>query len=250
MTRKHCMMFSIAVFSILLLTSSPAISENLLSFATLEWEPYIGENLPSQGYVAEVVRLAYEKSGYGVNYKFMPWARVVKMTKEGKFDGYLPEYYADELKESFLVSDPFPGGPLGLFKRKNETIEYKTIQDLKPYRIGVVRGYVNTKEFDEANYLKKEEANDDLTNFKLLLKKRIDLVVADKLVGGYLISKELPENKDDIEFISPPLEVKNLYLCISKKVPDAEKKLEMFNKGLKELEKEGTLNLIMKQHGF
>ncbi|MBA4369803.1 MAG: amino acid ABC transporter substrate-binding protein, partial [Desulfobacterium sp.] len=134
MSQKRCKIFPL-IFTLLLLTSGPAISENFLSFATLEWEPYIGKNLPNQGYVAEIVKLAYEKAGYRVEYKFMPWARVVMMTKNGKFDGYLPEYYAEELRENFLVSDPFPGGPLGLFKRKNETIVYKTIQDLKPYKI-------------------------------------------------------------------------------------------------------------------
>ncbi|MBA4368891.1 MAG: hypothetical protein C0403_14785 [Desulfobacterium sp.] len=74
--------------------------------------------------------------------------------------------------------------------------------------------------------------------------------MADKFVGRYIISKNLPDNMNDIEFLSPPLEVKNLYLCISKITPDAEKKMEMFNKGLKELDKEGTLNSIMKKHGF
>lgn len=241
---------TIAVVSFFMFTSSMVYGAETIKLATLEWEPYIGEKLKNQGYVAEVVIQAFKKAGYEVQIDYMPWARVITLAKKGTYDGYFPEYYSDSLKENFHVSDAMPGGPLGLFKRKGEAISYSTIKDLSPYKIGVVRGYINTAEFDAADYLKKDEANDDLTNFRKLLKKRIDLVVADKFVGLYVVKLNLPDNLNDIEFIEPPLESKDLFVCISKNSPEAFMRIKAFNTGLKAITDDGTVKQILKNHGF
>lgn len=248
MEKRILFVLSFLLFSCLL--HNNARSGTTVTLATLDWEPYIGEKMPNQGYVASLVREAYKASGYTVEMKFMPWARVVAMTKEGRFDGYLPEYYAESLKTDFLVSEPFPGGPLGFFKRKADAINFKTLEDLKPYKVGVVRDYVNTEEFDKAAFLQKDLANNDITNLRKLLGKRIDLVVADKFVGTYLLKQDMPDKAGEVEFMTPVLEEKSLYLCISKKIPDAEAKIKAFNDGLKVIKENGTLATIMKANGF
>lgn len=245
---KRKILYIVCLFSLLI--SPAAFSAEPIKLASLDWEPYIGQKLKNQGYVAELVMAAFKKAGYDVTIDYMPWARVVKLSEKGTYDGYFPEYYSDSLKEKFHVSDPMPGGPLGLFKRKGEAITYSKLEDLKPYKIGVVRGYINTAEFDAADYLKKDEANDDLQNFKKLLKKRIDLVVSDKFVGLYVVEQNIPESLKDIEFIDPPLETKDLYICISKQTPDALVKIKAFNKGLKTLKESGQVESILKKHGF
>lgn len=245
---KKIIMVAMVLLSVL--TASTVFSAEKIKLATLDWEPYIGQKLKNQGYVAEVVIEAFKQAGYDVHIEYMPWARVVKMTEKGTYDGYFPEYYSDSLKEKNLVSDAIPGGPLGLFKRKGEAISYSKLQDLTPYKIGVVRGYINTAEFDAADYLKKDEANDDLQNFRKLLKKRIDLVVADKFVGLYVMEQNLPESLNKIEFINPPLETKDLFVCIPKNSANASMKMKAFNQGLKQINEDGTVKKILERHGF
>ena len=225
-------------------------ANNSISLATLDWEPYIGEKLPEQGYVASLVRQSFKASGYGTSIVFMPWARVVAMAREGIYDGYFPEYFAESLKTDYLLSEPFPGGPLVFFKRKADSIAFTTLSDLKAYKIGIVRGYINTKEFDGADYLQKELATDDLTNFRKLIGKRLDLVVADKFVGTHLVKRNMPDKVDEIEIMSPFLEEKSLYLCIRKKAPDAEAKMKAFNEGLKIIKDNGTFADILQAGGF
>ena len=243
-------MINICLAICFIFTASSAMAGKKVVLASLDWEPYIGQNLKNQGYVAELVKEAFKRKGYDLEIKYMPWARVIKMAKKGKYDGYFPEYFAEELKTDYKVSSAFPGGPLGFFKRKGDKIKYNSIKDLIPYKIGVVRGYVNTKEFDDAGYLKKEEANDDITNFKKLLKKRLDIVVADKFVGKYVVAKNNPTDLQYIEFIDPPLENKDLYVCISKKTPNAGIIYKAFEEGLKEIIADGTVDKILTKHGF
>ena len=221
-----------------------------IKLTTTEWKPYVGSRLKNQGYVAELVIAAFKRSGKDVKIIFVPWARAVRLAEAKAVDGYFPEYYSDNLKKNFFVSDPFPGGPLGFFKRKGERITIKRLTDLKPYKIGVVRGYINTAEFDAAHYLMKDEATDDLMNFNKLIKGRIDLVVCDKFVGQFLLKQELSSSAERIEFVSPPLEEKKLYICIGKNGTNSEQNIKAFNDGLKEMKADGSIAAIIKKNGL
>lgn len=217
---------------------------------TLDWEPYIGEKMAGNGFVATLVNESFAASGYTVEFSFQPWVRAKATAKEGKADGCVPEYYLQEDQGDFLISDPFPGGPLGFMKRKADQVTFTTLEDLKGLKIGVVRGYVNTEAFDKADYLTKEEANDDITNLRKLLAGRLDLVVVDKFVGLYLVQQMLPDKAAEVEFVTPSLEEKTLHVLISKKTADAEAKMKAFNDGLKTVKESGRLDALMKSNGF
>ncbi len=230
--------------------SGVASAADKLVLATLDWEPYIGPHLEKDGYVAVIVKEAFKRGGYEIQYDYMQWSRVVGLAKAGKVDGYFPEYYSDELKEKFLISSPFPGGPLGFFKRSDDDISYQSLKDLVGHKIGVVKGYVNTVEFDKADFLKKDESTSDLINLKKLLAKRIRLMVADKFVGLNLVKQNMPDQKDDIVFMDPPLEIKDLHVCIPKSRPNSDKIHAAFEKGLAEITQDGTIQKILKEYGF
>lgn len=225
-------------------------SARTITLATLEWEPYIGPHLPGKGYVAEVVNKALKGAGYEVQLDFYPWARAIHLAENGSIDGYVPEYYSDSLDEHFYISDPFPGGDLVFFKRTTDSISYKTLQDLKPYVIGVVRGYVNTEEFDNASYLQIEEVMGDQQNFQKLLQKRIDLVVADRNVGLWLLKKKFPKHTDRIDIVDLPLDTKTLHLCISKSIPDGQEIIRAFNDALATMVRKGVIDELRIMNGL
>lgn len=218
--------------------------------ATLDWEPYVGQNIKNNGYVAQVIKEAFKRGGMDVEFKFYQWSRVVGLAKAGKVDGYFPEYYADGVKEYAAFSAPMPGGPLGFFKRSDQDISYNTLEDLKGYKIGVVKGYVNTKEFDEAAFLTRDPAKDDLTNLKKLIAGRLDLMVADKFVGKYLLNTNMPDKAAGVEFMGKPLAEPELFVCISNKAKAQAGIIKAFNMGIKQMKADGSLDKILKEHGF
>lgn len=234
------------VVTIILLSLFTMVKGETIEVTSLNWEPYIGKNLENRGFVAEIVTEAFKRGGYDTKITFYPWARAVDKAKKGEVDGYMPEYYSEELKKQFYLSEPFAGGPVGFFKRKGDETTYKKLEDLKGKKIGVVRGYVNEEKFDKATFLNKEAVTDDLTNIRKLLANRIDLFVADKFVGFYLLKKHMPEMMLQMEFVEPPLIVHDLYICINRGVKDAKKKIEAFNKGLKMMQKDGSLDKMLK----
>ena len=120
---------------------------------------------------------------------------------------------------------------------------------MRPYQIGVVLGYVNPPGFDEAN-LKTVTVFDDETNFRKLAKGRIDLVLADRLLGQNIINTVLADSGVAFEWLTPALAIETQHVVFSKQIDGYRQRAADFNAGLAAIEADGTLTAIIKKHGF
>ncbi len=229
-------------------------SFSVVSCATLDWPPYIINRENDRGYIYEIVDEAFRRSGYRADIRFYPWARAVAQVESGNIDVLLPEYFSSEREKTCLFSDPVPGGPAGLMKRRDLDVQWpfnpvtepeKALRALGDYKFGVVRGYINTEAFDRADYLKKDYAVSDELNIRKLYHKRVDFIFIDRNVADYIILKEHKLYSDTLEFMEPPMEEKELFLAFSKKAYGSLLKLEAFNKALSEMKSDGSLDKIL-----
>lgn len=239
-----------ALVATLLFATTPLTAAEPVRLASLEWEPYIGSELPEQGYVAALIRAAFAEQGMTVEIEFYPWARALHLARTGAVDGVVPEYFNASRESEFEFSSTFPGGPLVLCKRRSDAIEFAAdplhepdaaLQALKAWRFGVVRGYLNTPAFDAADYLIKEETSDDATNLRKLVFGRIDLAVIDRHVAEHLIRTRYPDYTRKIECMTPALADMPLHIAFSRKSPRVPQALAAFNLGLKALEADGRV---------
>ena len=220
--------------------------ELAVTLAYVEYPPYIGAELENGGPLAEIVTQSYENLGYRVKLELVPWVRAFRDAKLGAYDGVFTAWHREEREQWFLFSDSLPPNEIGFYKRKGEDISIHSFDDLKPYKIGVVRGYGYPSGFKEAN-LKLSVVDTDKQNLRMLIFKRIDLALTDKALGRHFMTKDL---QGEIEWIEPPVEVLNQYLMISKNADNAHQLLADFNSGLKQLSDSGKLAEILKHHGF
>lgn len=245
-------------FLLLGIISTSVSAENpTVNLATSDWPPYVASDMKGYGYVYGIVNGAFQSAGYHTHIAFLPWLEVTQVDKN-HFDAYFPEYDGHTLK-SFACSDPIQGGPVGLYRRKNQSINYTTpypsknqaeaFASLKGYRFGVVSGYKNTDAFDNATYLIKIPANTDLENLRHLQEGKVDLAFIDIFVAEYLMNKYNPEFSD-LVFMGPSLENKKLFVCFSRNANNYIEKLAAFNRGLKELSDSGRLEQIIEQYQF
>jgi len=219
----------------------------VIKLATLEWPPYSGKSLNNGGFTTEIVTKAFARSGYQVEIHYMPWARVLNEVEKGTYSAMFPAYESNERREKYLFSEAFAHSPLVFFQREGLNAQYSKLEDLKEHKIGIVRGYVNTQTFDEANFLNKKIANSDEQNIQKLLKKRIDLAVVDKYFAYHLIQEKQLDEKKRLTSVVPPLENKPLFLCVSKNIDNSNEILDAFQKGLSIIQKEGTVDKIIQQ---
>jgi sorbitol/mannitol transport system substrate-binding protein len=247
------------MITILGLFSGAVWAEKTIHLATSEREPYIGVNLPNNGYVYELVSEAFKRVGYDVEISFYPWARAVRNVEKGQLHGLLPVYYDESLAGDLVFSDPFPGGKIGLLKKKTTKVIYtvepasnqtEALRSLRDYTFGVVRGSVNTPEFDAADFLKKDFVTTDMQNLLKLFKGRIDFVVIDKYTAADIMVNKLPHLIGQLEFMNPPLAEKSFHIAFSKNSPGYQQRLDDFNRGLQEVVNDKTLEKILYKHGL
>jgi polar amino acid transport system substrate-binding protein len=228
------------------LISSYAMAAERIVLTSLEWPPYTGTELKEQGASVAVAKAAFAAMGYELVVEFYPWKRAVHLAKsDPNYAGYFPEYYSDELKTDFILSQPIGSGPLGFAELKSNPILWNSLDDLKDKKIGVVNGYMNTEEFDKRvaeGSLQASPVTDDLPNLRKLSSKRIDLAVIDQNVMEYLLNTapELAKTKHAIQFNSKILEDKQLYICF-KKGPRGEELTKIFNEGLTKIDADAIM---------
>ena len=220
-----------------------------IAIVVTEYPPYYGSELQNKGFITEIVVAAFDRSGYGSSVRFLPWQRAFDGTKAGKYAVLYTMWYRKEREQWFEFSDALPANEVGFFKRVGEDISFNNFEDLKPYTIGVVRGYVNPPGFDEAG-LTTEVVDNDALNLNKLLRGRIDLVLIDKIVGQHILNINHAPQKHEVEWINPPVQVETQHLVVSKRAPDSHALLDDFNRGLAAIIADGTATQIMRKHGF
>lgn len=243
----------ILLLMLTLVCVTSAHGQKKVYFTSLEWPPYSGENLKGQGASVAVARAAFDAMGYELHVDFYPWARTVGLAKrnDSRYHGYFPEYYSADIAETFLFSEPMGKGPLGLIEHMAKPVAWQSIDDLSNFKIGVVRGYVNTDELDKRiadGRIKVEPVVADLDNLKKLTVGRLELAVMDPNVFRYLMANEpaLAKHQRALQVNPKLLEEKDLYLCF-KNTDEGRELLAIFNEGLKQIDVKGIMADYLRQ---
>lgn len=242
----HC----IIAFFLVVLTGRAA--DEVVTVATLYWEPYITTNPPDGGPATLIVKTAFQRGGLNSEIKIMPWVKAIEKSKTGEYHAFFPAYYSAEREKTYLISNPFLCSPVVLVARTRDDISYRNLEDLKPYRIGVVAGYANAEAFDDAKGLKKVTNKSDLDNLIKLKAGDVDLAVLDKLVAVALLKqhRNILGELEDYRFLSPPLGNRDMYVMFPKSLADSQSRMDRFNKGLEKMRKRGTIEKIIRKYGF
>ena len=238
-------MFVLVVF----ITSGFSEENRKVCLATSNWEPYYGDALPGNGFYAEITRAAFQRVGIEFIVEFHPWNRALEMSKRGKFDGLLGAYYNEERSRYFTYTDSVYESQEVFFCKKDAQISYASLNDLSKYMIGVVRGWGSIEILKKAN-LNLDEVTDHDMNIKKLMAGRIDLICTEKIALLNLIQTKYPQWKDAIKIVPRPLVTLKIFNPISNKIPNHEKIVKDFNRGLKMIKDDGTFEKILTKHGF
>ncbi|CAM5213914.1 substrate-binding periplasmic protein [Alishewanella longhuensis] len=223
------------------------ISANRLVFASSEYLPHYGTDLPKQGAVVEIVRRAFALRQLQIEVAFMPFARALYDTQQGQFAGIIAIWHTEERAENFLYSDPIYANQMVLFKRAGEFQYFNNLDALlnSEGTLGLVTGYAQNALLANSRFNKVSVATDEQI-FSMLALRRVDLVPADLQNGLYLISK-LPatQRKVQLDWITPALEHKPMHLAFPKNRPESLLLQQEFNLGLQALTASGELSQIL-----
>ncbi|WP_157729796.1 substrate-binding periplasmic protein [Bacterioplanes sanyensis] len=237
----------LAVFAALLWLTSFSHADEV-RFASVELPPYAGEQLPGGGVTTSIVREAFRSQGIATRVNFYPWLRALALTQHPSagISGFFPAYQCQP-EEGLIASSQLGISVTGFAQRKSHPIEWQSLADLTPYRIGVVSGYVNEAEFDRwlnEGKLTSEPVNFDKNNIRKLLVGRVDAIVIDRFLLEYLFSSdpELAGRRDEVQFNSKPLNQRGLFVCFDD-TPQGHELKRQLDSGLEAID---TLSIVEK----
>ncbi|WP_082874072.1 MULTISPECIES: substrate-binding periplasmic protein [Pseudoalteromonas] len=238
-------------------------ANHVLKLVTLDWPPYIDENLCNKGWLYQFAVSSLLEKGYGVQISFYPWARAVREAELGRADILFPEYFIEDdvISDNFLdktrndllaLSHAIPGGDLSFVALKGNQIPFNgDLKSVKNLPIGVVRSYKNTKELDAMIDNKEIDtivANNEYQLIHLLLSNRVSLIVADlEVLKASVYKSELSisgkrQILESLVALEPKLEYKPLYFSVSKSTPQWQKVLQDLNDEIELMQQSGKFN--------
>jgi len=249
---KRSTIVLVFMFVIILFSQMSLYGLKPIKLATVNWAPYYGENLQNQGFVTDLAKEAFKRAGYSMTVEFVPWKRALELAKKGDYDGLLGAYYNEKRKEYFQYSIPISSANVVIIRKKSLMLPNKLykLKDLAKYKFGTINGYSYGKEFDNATFIKKDVSPNLETNLIKLYKGRYDLAVVSREVMLNLIQTKHPEYKGQFVELAPKLVENNLYIAISKKIKNSTKITNDFNAAFKSMQKDGTVNKILKKYGM
>ena len=228
-----------------------AAEDPVVRLATLDWPPYIGQDLPEQGWIARVMREALARGGYRVELVWLPWTRALQDAALGDVDAVLPLYDGPGRRETYLLSAPLPAAGVGLWTRRGTQVPWDgaDVMALSALRIGVVQGYVNHPVIDDpARGLLVDQARNDALNLSKLAEGRVDVAVVDFLVAAHLVAQDPALSQ--LTPVVPPFEIRPTYVGFSRQTGRGGSLLQAFDLGLAAMRQDGTLARIIAEAGL
>jgi polar amino acid transport system substrate-binding protein len=221
-----------------------------LVIVTNELPPYVSQN-ENDDFVLDILNEIAREMGVRFSYEFLPWKRCEIAVDNHDAWAAVPYVPNSERKMKFLFSDKLYNKQSLFFSYRSSGSkripEYTRISDLKPYRIGGVRGYYYEPLFAQEEILYEPVESEEM-NFRKLKAGRIDLVPSDELTGWFLIRRLYPDDADSFYTLSKPLDASGNFLMVSKTYPDAENLLRRFNTSMKIIKNNGVFRKIVDRH--
>lgn len=223
-----------------------------LRFASMEYPPFYGSQLGNNGPFIDIVRQAYAISNVEIEILFLPWSRAIEWSKKGKVDGLIAPWRTKEREDYLLFSSPIYPNQMVFYKTLAQPVEFSSYQDLakKDLVLGSVRGYFLLDKLASSG-VDIHYVNNDIQNFKLLSKGRVQLILVDKHYAEYVLqSPVLHEALNKVELIDSIVEERMQYIAISRNTRRSAYKLSLLEHGLRELKKTGKYNQILRAHNL
>ncbi|MDR3437497.1 transporter substrate-binding domain-containing protein [Telmatospirillum sp.] len=197
------------------------------------------------GFLLEITNEAFKRVGYKVDVTFEPWSRAMRSAYSGTVDGLLGCLYSDRRAQKLVYSEMIAQSPYVVFTLKTSTIAYRTISDLRSYRVGLILDSTYPDDLSNDPNIKKEYVPHYEQNIKKLLLGRIDAFVEKKFVVLDYLKNHDQENSTRVVALDPPLLMNKFYNAFSRANPNSAQLRQDFDLGLARLKDDGGYAAIM-----
>ena len=228
---------------------APAAGE-VVRISNGEWPPFTSADLPHGGILSRIVTQSFALEGITVHYAYLPWRRAYQEAKQGKWDGSVGWAPTPEHRRDFHMSAPVLQVDKALFHLDSVPFDWKTIDDLRRWRLGAAAGYSYGVDWDRAarsGQLYIEEVATDEANLRKLLHGRVDAVAMEVEVAEYLMHTRLTA-EEAVQIRQHPRLLSRMPICLALSRALGERGPQLvarFNHGLHRLKESGSYDAYL-----
>lgn len=185
----------------IVMMATNSLAEETWKITSLDWQPYSGSDMATQGNSIQKLRALLKKEGITLLVDFYPWLRSKHNARGEEYIGYFPAW-PEEVDEGFVASPAVDWSEIGILKQSGKDIHFNDVDELfRNYKVGFVKTYVYPKEIDES--IKKypthaDGAPDEVSLLKKLSQGRHAVAITDPNVMLYLAAKEGISNVEPV----------------------------------------------------
>ncbi len=208
--------------------------------------------LPEKGCATELVAAICKAGEIDPVFSFFPWPRAEALVETGEAFAAFPYAANDQRKATFDFSDPiFYTAPKFIYcvtAKAFGSLKASSLADLKPYGVALLSGTWTEKDLRAAG-IRVHLVNSVDSGVKMLRSGRVDFFVEDETVAFAAIERVYPGETESFKSLRSTFWGKTgNHLIVSRKYPGASELLDRFNKGLKEIRRNGTYRRITSKY--
>jgi polar amino acid transport system substrate-binding protein len=228
-----------------------ARAERSLDVVSLtQWPPYSSADLAHGGFGNEVATTALKRAGYSLTLELVPWSRAIAMLRHGRADVLVNVWHTPPRTEIMAFTEPIARNELVFVHRKATDLAYSGLDSLAGMDVGILRDYDYKDAFMQDPSINRLPAGTLLTNLRNLKNKRLDAVLADRMIARYVIANKLPEAADRFAVTDKALSARPLRAAVSRAVDGTDAIVADFNAALAAMRKDGAYAEIKRRHGL
>lgn len=195
-------MLILGLAAVFTLACSGLVRAETWKLTSLNWQPYSGAEMTSQGNAIQKLRMLLKEQGITLVVEFYPWKRAQYLAAKPEYVGYFPAW-PEEVGQGFVASPPVASSTIGYIKRQADAVVFNTVDELfQTYRVGIVSTYVYPDQVTAAiqvNPQNIDKSPDEVSLLKKLSGERFQVAITDPNVMMYLASQHGISNVEPME---------------------------------------------------
>ncbi|UCD71757.1 MAG: amino acid ABC transporter substrate-binding protein [Syntrophobacterales bacterium] len=196
----------------------------------------------------DIIAASFEEHGIDMITRLFPWDECIKMLKEDKADGIFQIVRTPERERAYIFSKTLRNARTVICRRTEDTMSFvediNFSEQLKKYRVGVVKGYSYNPLIDRLGEPSRMEVDSQEALLTGLRRGEFDLIVIDWGVAKYLANKMEIRGIDKLEGYEI---TRQLYVAFQR---NRNHIADLFNSGLDRVKEKGIYDGIFERYGL
>ena len=219
------------------------------SLASGEFPPFTSESLNEGGLATEIITSAIHQMGHRTEISFLPWKRGYEMTLRGRHHGTYAYSKNNQRLEQWLFSDPLYNLEEVFISRSHNKVNFRDDADLNNLIICKPIGFnlFGLKKLQQQGVITLLRPADMEGCFRLLAKRRVDLVMTNSTTALNLIQR-YTEDPNDFHILPKPFTKIGHHLIAPKSEAQSAAFINQFDAALLELKQSGVVDALIAKH--